>query len=242
MTQIRKNARLKNMALLMGTVEQVINRAPHLPGMIDFHGPSGFGKSHAAAYVANHYNCYYVQAQSSWTKKALLLAMLSEMGIQPAKTIYELVAQIVEQLVLSERPLIIDEMDHIVDKKMVEIVRDIYDASQSAIILIGEENLPNKLKKWERFHGRMLNFVPALAADFEDAKELRKIYCDGVEISDDLLKQIQQLARGSVRRICVNLERIQQFCKTQNWKQIDLATWTETKNGYFTGEAPTRRV
>lgn len=230
------------MALLMSTIEELETRESHLPGISVFHGPSGFGKSFSAAFANAQYNCYYVQAQSSWTKKALVVAIAREMGIVPAKTIYEISDQISEQLMLSERVLLIDEMDHIVDKKAVEIIRDIYEASNGSILLIGEENLPNKLKRWERFHGRILNFVAALPADFEDAKQLRQTYCEKIEIADDLLKEIHNQARGSVRRICVNLDRVQQVCQTQGWKEVDLTGWEDTNYGFFTGEARRRNL
>ncbi|WP_207214001.1 hypothetical protein [Solidesulfovibrio carbinolicus] len=60
---------------------------------------------------------------------------------------------------LHGRPLIIDEMDHVVERNAVELVRDLYEASRAAILLIGEKALPGKLAQWERFHGRILDWV-----------------------------------------------------------------------------------
>lgn len=54
--------------------------------------------------------------------------------------------QIGEELSLSQRPLIIDEADFLVQKRMIEVVRDIYESSQATIILIGEEAMPVKLQ------------------------------------------------------------------------------------------------
>nr|WP_249123784.1 ATP-binding protein [Pseudomonas aeruginosa] len=68
--------------------------------------------------------------------------------------------QIAEELAASGRPLIIDEMDHLVAAGQVELIRDLYESSQASILLIGEEMLPTKLKKYERFHGRVLSWVP----------------------------------------------------------------------------------
>lgn len=233
-------APLTNVGLAISALERSINRAPNLPGMVVYYAPSGFGKSFSACYAANAMLAYYIECKSSWTKKGLLVSILKEMGIAPAHTIYEMTDQISEQLVLSQRPLIIDEMDHIVDKKAVEIVRDIYEGSQASMLLIGEEKLPVKLKKWERFHGRVLDFVPAQPASMEDAQHLAKIYASGTDIAEDLLAEIHRIARGSVRRICVNLDRVRETACREDWTIVTKKAWGNRE--LYTGEAPHRRL
>ena len=154
-------APLKNVALCMSALEKAIGRKEHLPGIVDFHGPSGFGKSFAACYAMIQYKAIYVVVKSTWTRKALLIAIAKELGCEPGKTLYDLTEQVSERLALSKRPVIIDEMDHVADKGYVEVIRDIYEGSGAPILLIGEEGLPGKLRKWERFHGRLLDWVPA---------------------------------------------------------------------------------
>ena len=237
---LNTTAPLTNVGLAMSALERSVNRSPHLPGMVVYYGPSGFGKSFSATYTANNLRAYYIECKSSWTKKGLLFSILKEMGIAPAHTIYEMTDQISEELVLSQRPLIIDEMDHIVDKKAVEIVRDIYEGSQAPILLIGEEKLPTKLKRWERFHGRVLDFVPAQPASTADAKHLRRLYARGIEVADDLLDEIQRISRGSVRRICVNLDRVREIASVEGWESVDRKMWGSRE--LYTGEAPTRRL
>jgi replication-associated recombination protein RarA len=210
--------------------------------MVVFYGPSGYGKSTAAAYAANRTRAYYVECRSTWTRRATLSAMLHEMGIETAKggRIYEMADAVCEQLAKSERPLIVDEMDHLVDKSAVELIRDIYEGSGAAILLIGEERLPKKLEKWERFHGRILDFVPAQPADMSDARHLAKLYCGAVTVEEDLLKRISELAHGSARRICVNLERVRSEATATGLKSIGLSQWG--KRAFYTGEAPVRRI
>lgn len=233
-------APLRNVGVCLSALQRAMERETHLPGMVAFHGPSGFGKSTAAAYAANTYRAYYVEVKESWTRRFFLLAVLREMGIEPARTIPEMVEQISEQLVLSRRPLIIDEMDHIVARKMVGLVRDIYDGSAAPIMLIGEENLPSELKRWERFDGRILEWPQAQPINLEDARHLRKLYVHQVEIADDLLQHVVGLARGSARRICVNLDRIQKEAIGAGLERIDLTAWGDRP--LFTGEAPKRKL
>jgi len=235
-------APLKNVKLCAAALDDAAGRAAHLPGMAVFYGPSGYGKSTAAAFAANRTRAYYVECRSTWTRRAVLLAMLHEMGIEAAKggRIYEMADAVCEQLAKSGRPLIVDEMDHLVDKSAVELIRDIYEGSGAAILLIGEERLPKKLEKWERFHGRILDFVPAQPADLEDARHLARLYCAGMTVQEDLLRKIHELAHGSARRICVNLEHARSAAAKAGLKSIGLAEWGDRV--FYTGEAPVRRI
>ncbi|WP_186030015.1 AAA family ATPase [Burkholderia gladioli] len=233
-------AQIANLNLCNIAIEKAISRSANLPGLVCFYGPSGYGKSMAANYVANDRRARYVQAKSVWTKKHFLKAILFEMGIKPGGTIPEMADQVAEELAASGRPLIIDEMDHLVDRNAVELVRDLYESSQAPILMIGEEALPGKLKRWERMHGRVLAWVPALPVTVDDARQLATMYCREVEIADDLLARLVELSHGSVRRVCVNLERIQEEALTAGKDAMNLALWG--KRELYTGEAPKRRV
>lgn len=233
-------APLSNVTICMAAVRRAQQRQGHLPGMITFYGPSGWGKSTAAAYVANKTRAYYVQCMSSMTKKTFLQTVLREMEDSDTGTITEMTYRVAEQLVISQRPLLIDEMDHLADKKAVEVVRDIYEASSAAIILIGEERLPQKLRKWERFHGRMLDWVPAQPSNLDDARHLQRLYLRDLDIGSDLLERITDLAKGSARRIVVNLARVEEYAHTEGLKSVCLEEWGDRP--LFTGEAPRRKV
>lgn len=231
-------APLRNVAALAELVDRVVKRASGLPGMATFHGFSGYGKTFAAIYAANKHRAYHIQVKSVWTRKKLCTAILAEMAIDPAHTIADMMDQIGQQLSLSGRPLIIDEADFLVKKGMIEIVRDIYESSQSAIILIGEEKLPASLKKWERVHGRMLDWVAAQPASIGDARHLARIYCGGIEIADDLMTALHDASSGSVRRICVNLDRVREKARLDGLKAITLDQFGRE---FFTGDAPASR-
>ena len=84
-------------------------------------------------------------------QKTLWKKICFEMGLPPARTAAGCLDVICEQLAASQRPLILDEADYLVTHKgLVELVRDIYEGSQAPLMLVGEEMLPTKLKKFER--------------------------------------------------------------------------------------------
>jgi len=233
-------APITNVSLCGEALMSAVERAAHLPGIAVFCGPSGYGKSTAAAYWANKQRAYFVQVKSVWTRKAFLLAILKEMGITPARTLYEMADQVSEQLVLSGRPLIIDEMDYIVDNNAVELIRDLHESSNAAILLLGEERLPDKLKKWERFHSRVLVWMRAQPVSLDDTEHLARLYCRDVEIAPDLLAEVQRLSHGSVRRVAVNVELIREETLKAGLRAMNRAGWGNRR--LYTGEAPARRI
>lgn len=232
-------AALSIVMLVMASLQRIVDRRMHLPGMAVLYGFSGYGKSTAAAFVANKMRAYYIECKSVWTKKALLENILKVMGIPARPTVTAMLDQVCEQLAKSGRPLIIDEMDHIVEKAAVEIVRDIYEGSKAPILLIGEERLPAKLTKWERFHGRIMEWTAAPSADANDVRVLAGFYCPGLAIGDDLLDLVHAKAKGSVRRIATNLELIKDEAANQGITTIGIKQWG--KRDLYTGEAPQPR-
>ncbi len=233
-------APLANVSLCEIALTKAMQRPRHLPGMVCFYGPSGWGKSTAATYVSLVHRAYYIQCQDGWIRKAILVNILRVMGIHPRPSIWEMTEQVCEQLAKSGRPLIIDELDKLVEKKAVELIRDIYEGSGAVILLIGEERLPDKLTRWERFHGRILDWVPAQPADIEDARQLRRLYHPEVKIDDDLLARITDASKGSARRVCVNLARVEEFARETGLASVSATDWGNRT--LFTGEAPARRV
>ncbi len=232
-------APLKNVALAHRAMLQAINRPQNLPGIVCVNGPSGIGKSNAAAYVSNKLRCYYVELKETWTRKALLLAICRQMGIAPAKVMYEMLEQIAEHLVITQRPLIIDDFDYAADKNYAEVIRDIYESSGAAIMIIGEEDLPQKLSKWERLHNRVLEWCQAVMCDLDDARHLVKLYAPGITICDELLKQIVIKTKGCTRRISININIVQKFADAEGIEHVDAKLW-DTSN-IVTGKPPAAR-
>ncbi|GHB24163.1 AAA family ATPase [Salinicola rhizosphaerae] len=230
---------LTNVALLAAAIERAASRPAGLPGLVVMYGPSGYGKSLAASYSANQHRAYYVECRESWTKKAFLLAILLEIGVIPAKTISEMVDQIAEQLSRSGRPLIVDDVQYVIDKAAANVLTDLYNASEGTIILIGEERVPASMGRLERLHNRVLEWVPAEAASLDDVGALAARSYPDIDIADDLLALVNDRVRGCLRRVAVNLYQIHQEALANGWERVDAAIWGERE--IHTGQPPARR-
>ncbi|MGB4867277.1 MAG: ATP-binding protein [Hyphomicrobium sp.] len=236
-------APLRNLGLFSELVDRVITRSPSLPGMACFYGHSGYGKTFSAVYAANKSRAYYVEVGETWTRKTLCHAILRELGLGGAVqgTLPDLVSSIVDRLAEDrDRPLIIDEADHVVKKGMVDLVREIHDKSQAPVIWIGEELLPVKLQKFERTHNRMLDWVAALPCDVTDTRHLARLNAPGIDIADDLINAVAKASDGRARRIAVNCDRVRERAVALGKKKITLADWGSQP--FFTGEPPRRRA
>lgn len=234
------------------TIERITGRHDGLPGMAVLHGPAGWGKSFCANAMCNEQRGYYVQIRSAWSRKYLLQKILFEMGIRRTGviqgaalklqegTVSKLLDDVCVQLAASNRPLVLDEFDYCTGSDtMIELVRDIYEGSQGALLLIGEEGLPQKLEAWERFHSRVLAWAPALPVSVADAEKLASIYCPGVAVADDMIAHLVEIAAGSVRRVCVNLTNIHTDAMTFGESEVSRASWGNRP--LYTGKSPERR-
>lgn len=232
---------LTNMKLALAAMLDIQDAGDGSPRLGLFYGPSGFGKSVAAAFCASRLDAGYIVAKSIWTQRSLLEAIALELGLtRLERTGPRLLEQIVDQLIADPKPLIVDEMDHLVTKKSVEIIRDIHDAARIPILMIGEEALPAKLKAWERFDNRILVATQAQPSSLSDALLLRDYYCPRVDVADGLVEAIVKATAGVTRRIVVNLQMVQAEAISAGRSSIGLADWGDRR--FKTGSIAVRRA
>lgn len=239
-------AQLTNMRLGLATMLECQDAGDGSPRLGLFFGPSGYGKSYAAAAIAARLGAAYVVVQSIWRQRSFLEAIAREIGIAKLeRTGPRLLAQIIDQLLVDPIPLIIDETDHLIrwGGQAVEIIRDIHDNARVPVLMIGEESLPAKLKDWERFDNRILVARAAQPSTLGDALLLRNYYCPRVAVEDDLVAAIVDATKGVTRRIVVNLQQAQATAIGAGRDTIDLADWHGTGRRFATGAlAPIRKA
>lgn len=238
---VTKIVPLTNVGLLTSAIDRAQIRPAGLPGLVAMYGPSGLGKSVGAAWAANRYRAYYVECRDTWTRKAFLTGVLREMGIIPAGNLSAMVDQVAEQLSRSGRPLLVDDVQYLLDKAAANVLTDLYNASQGTIVLIGEERVPASLAKLERLHNRVLEWVPAQPATLDDMQILTRSSYPDLTLADDLLEDLRTAVNGCLRRVAVNLYRIQGEAEQIGLTTLDLAQWKKLGRAWFTGDAPARK-
>lgn len=235
-------APLTNVSATVEAVQNILDRIHGEPGLACLYGPSGYGKSYAAAFIATRYRGYWVQMRSLWSRKTLLLNILKSMGIVAAKTQDEMLDQVAEQLAITQRPLIIDEADYLVDRpKWALLLMDLFEASQAPILFLGEERMRAKLNvpDLRKVHNRVLHWIRARPADLDDCRKLAGLYARDLPVADDLLAHIANAVEGCTRRVVVNLNLVKSRAGVHGWDRVDLAAWNgqpAVERHLYTGE------
>lgn len=232
-------APLQNVAAMMALIETLKTRPQISSGFGCFSGHSGYGKSFAARYAQNRADCLYIEVRSFWTRKTFCRAVLAELSIErPRGTISDMMEEIAFSLGDDPgRAVIIDEADVLVDKNMIELARDIQEMTSAPVILIGEEKLPEKLKRFERIDNRVLERVLAQPCDIDDAKVLARIICPNLTLADDLLQHFIDRTKGRTRRVANTLHEAATVARNKGLSALDRASFDGT---VYTDEIPTR--
>ncbi|WP_054007858.1 AAA family ATPase [Cypionkella psychrotolerans] len=236
---INNVAALANVSRFAQMVIMLQNRAPGLPGMGCFYGPAGLGKSTAGIFGTNKFNACHIQALPFGGTKKLLEMIVVELRVKPARTVSGLFDQAAYQLSITDRPLIIDEADQILSDKMIEAVRHLHDQTQVPVILMGEESLPQQLRRWERVSSRVLSWVAAEEATLQDVDLLAPIYAPRLTLGPDLKAALLAASRGSIRNVSTNLANVATTCAMKGVSRMSLAEWGGKP--FHSGDAPMPR-
>ncbi|MBA5777442.1 ATP-binding protein [Stappia sp. F7233] len=236
-------APIRNVSACMTLVRSLQDRHPLQPNLGVFAGFSGYGKSVAALFVQNKTDAAYVEVSDTWTKKKLLTSILAELGRPAASgTLADLEDEIIAILARDpRRPLIIDEADKLVDRKMIELVRMIAKKSNVPVLLIGEELFPKKLEGVDRFRDLVLTMGYAQPCDLNDTRVLARTLYPQIAIADDLLDKARSEAEGRVRRIGNTLHAIAIEANVLGVSRIGLDEYRAGRGYFSRGHLPSRR-
>ena len=215
----------KNIVSLSKGFQDSRLRERGIPRMGLVHAPTGFGKTTAAAWLVNRENGIYVRAVSLWSPTTMLMAIAAELSLATSRYPAKLLQAIVDQMKLHQRPLFIDEADYLFHNlRMIEAARDIHDLSELPVWLIGSHKLEKQIAQRKIIAGRISDWVTFSPCDVEDTQKIAQELCQ-VEVHADLLDQLHQAAKGSIRLITVGLSRVEAFARIQRWDSINAEQW-----------------
>jgi len=231
---------LTNVAIAFKMMERALEPWAD-PGMQLFYGKTGWGKTCAVTAAKVRYQAAYLELAPNMSRKAFYLGLLGSHSASPVgKTIDDYRKQLVTLLLDWGGALIIDEADYLTHGKLTDELRWLHDKTHTPVILVGEEKIDGKLRKFEQFHGRILDFHMAQPCSLEDGRKLASHYGRGLIIEDDLVAEVVTQAELMTRRITANFTRMRHFATAAGIDVLDLATWEGTGEGYITGNKPTR--
>lgn len=235
---LNKVVATSNVMRLSEACTALLNRNQGQPGMGLCYGPSGLGKSTAIAWLATGKNGVFVRALRTTTPTSLLDSIAKELNIAVGQRVASKVEAIVERLVITQRPLFIDEADYVVGSRgenaVIDTIRDVHDLSDVPVILIGMAGIDRRIGLSPQLAGRMAQWVEFKPATTLDARKLASELVQ-VNVADDLVEEIRTQAGGSVRNIVVGLSKVESFAKKHNRKDVELGDWPRGERFFLGG-------
>ncbi|MDE4175776.1 ATP-binding protein [Phaeobacter sp. PT47_59] len=231
---------LTNVARMATLVKELQKRPFGMPGLGVFFGYPGYGKTFGAIFCATTFDVIHVSLQGDWTKKTFLERLLLELGLPPKRVVADMVLQACEGLAKDGRTLIVDEADYAFRRGIIELIRDLHDGSDTPVVMIGMEEFPQKLKRYELIDSRVMSWVAAQPATLKDATLLAGVYAEGIEIHDDLLNEILKRNTGNARRMVVDMAQVKSEAGKLGLNSMSLQDWGDIKFRQQDAPAPRR--
>lgn len=204
---------LTNVRRLAQLIKYLETRPDGADGIGCFSGEPGLGKTVACTWAMVNMDAIHISVGRSWTTKTFLQQLLCELSIKPAGTIADMAMTAADELAGADRPLLIDEAGRAVAKGMIGHIRDLHDASGVSIVMIGMDDLPQQLRKWEQFDSRVIAWERAEYATLEDARSLAEKYAPGIDISDAVVAGVRTRNGGVPRRMRNDFLKLLDHCR-----------------------------
>lgn len=232
----RGQAATQTIAVAATAMQTVMDRTEGMPGIAVLSGPPGLGKTSAAVYLTHPagFNAHYVSCRSFETQKSLAQMLAKEQGIA-VKTHWSISTafdHIAESFTESGRSLVVDEVDRIAEKAVIELLRDLHDIARVPLFLIGEQRLKQTLlNHHERFHDRVLVWANACPCDGSDLDKLMRHYTPQLALEADAKKHLLQATNGVARRVVTALNVLREAASTSGLERLGLAEVREALKG-----------
>lgn len=226
---------VKNVARLASAYQALEARPLNTPGMGLVWGETGRGKTTATTWLINRCNGVYVRALALWNASSMLRAIAEELDLDTKGTRTALEVRVIEKLAETQRPLFVDEADHIVgNEQMMETLRDIHDLSTVPVLMVGMGQMRKKVARYAQLENRIMHWIEFAPCDREDAINMAKGMCE-IEVEEALLNDLIDMTRGEIRRLVVGLAQIEDEAKSRGLSKIGK---NEFKRDFFLGQRP----
>ena len=214
----------ENFKRLKEAEKLVAKRGAREAGLVLVRGVYGIGKSELTERWATDSGYVFVRAKETWTKHTVLRDIAAKMGLSTDGNSAEVQNRIIGQLAVSMTPLIIDEADHLVDRRsasMLEVVRDITDLTGVMCFLVGMEGFPIMVARYAHIASRVARIVELEPLSVADVQATVTAKAD-LPMSPAVVEVIHQHAKGRMRLVLGAIANIEGWATANSWTKVDL--------------------
>lgn len=198
-----KTNNVKRFITMMNNLQ---NRAEGVPGMALVYGEPGLGKTQVIKWWTFKNDAILIRCNQMMSARWLLKEILDYMPEIKPYSISDSFDEVIRNLVLTHRVLIVDEVDYLTmeKNKSIEILRDIHDKTNIPVVLVGMTSAHSRLKKFSHLYDRLSEIVKFERFSKSDIKTIVKELSE-IEMTDCAIKYIYS-----------NLNRFRQIVKVIN--------------------------
>ena len=174
-------------------------------------GRAGLGKTKGVEeYIKTQNNCVMITAENGDTERSIMSKLAEAFKQKHWGTLQVLKGIVREAIKSREMLVIIDEAEHL-RPKTIDIVRSTVDGTGTGLILVGTDQLRDKLMtqraEYEYLYSRIVAVCRVKELSEEDVYKIVSKYLDGEEMEYtekeiiDLSKTLHKYSRGSARNL-----------------------------------------
>lgn len=208
----------------------------HQPGLGMIYGAPGLGKTQFSQRTAIQQNYVYLSAKKADSAKSFIaeLTRLLLLRYYPTSVpysfgsrstlFYRCIDMINENTSTASMPVImVDEVDNIVHEAhegIVGMLRDIVDNTAAVVLMIGMQDLKNKVLKLNtHYYNRVVYFCEFKPLCHADVKLMSGDLCE-IALSADLVKKISQQSKGDARKVIKYLRHYEELGKAHGLSSL----------------------
>lgn len=211
--------RTKNVVNFVSLMNELQNLPPNIPKMALVYGDYGLGKSETIKWWTFKNDCVYVRATQGMSIRWLLSEIAEEIGEEPfwhSKETFELIEN---HLFNNPKTIIIDEVDYLIEKKTIEVLRDIHDRTDCPLVLVGMDQVDKKLSRFPHLVDRIYK---KFKFETYDTNDIKKIFSElsEIPITDDGLEYLATRT-NQFRKIVKLVNRVEKLAKTNQIKELN---------------------
>ncbi|HRY83099.1 MAG TPA: AAA family ATPase [Candidatus Cloacimonadota bacterium] len=211
----------------------------HQPGLGMIYGAPGLGKTQFSQRTCIRNDYVYFSAKKADTAKSFIASLVYLLRLRyyprefpstqgSASKLFNQTLDILNaNTSQTHLPVIfIDEVDNIIHNPHEEIVgmlRDIVDNSAAIVMLIGMQDLRNKIVKLNaHYYNRVVYFCEFSPLGIADVRLMVRDLCE-VYLADDLIKHIAESASGDARKVIKFMRLYEELALANSLDSLDSA-------------------
>ncbi|MBO1249395.1 AAA family ATPase [Comamonas denitrificans] len=214
----------ENFRLLKEAEKIVARRGAREASLVIIQGKYGVGKSELTERWASENGHVFIRAKKVWTNRAMLEDIAAALGLSVRGMAKDVENRITAHLAVSMQALIIDEADYLADMSSaskLETIRDISDVTGTMVFLVGMENFPAIVQRYDHIASRVARIVQLHPLSLADVQATCKAKSD-VQLTSALVEQIHRDCMGRMRLLLNAIANIEVWAEANDWAQVDV--------------------